>query len=73
MGLSEFHSPTRKKYMKPFKGINKKIHEITGKIFPGGDVKNPPEGKKSGCAYRQVGKTPGDKSGFGVQHLGDHK
>jgi hypothetical protein len=70
---SKFHSPNTGKYLKPFKGINKKIHEITGKIFPGGGVKNPEAGAKAGANFRQVGSMPGDKSGYPTQHLGDNK
>jgi len=62
-----------KKYLKPFGAINKKIHEVTGKIFPGGAVKNPGAGTKAGADFRQVGKCPDDKSGYKVQHLGDKK
>jgi hypothetical protein len=69
---SQFNSPTRK-FLKPFKGLNKKIHEVTGKIFPGGAVENPPAGSNRGANFRQVGKSPEDRSGFPVQHLGDKK
>jgi hypothetical protein len=72
MGLSQLHSPVRN-FLKPFKAINKKIHEITGKEFPGGAVPNPPEAAKPSPNYRQVGSMPGDKSGYPTQHLGDHK
>ena len=63
-----------KGFLKPFRAINKKIHEITGQIEPGGAVEKP-QGKPNEMAggFRQVGKTPEDKSGFPVEHLGDNK
>jgi len=73
MGLSMYNSPTREKFLKPFKGLNKKIHEITGKIFPGGAVENPPVGPNPSADFRQVGSVPEDKSGYPTQHLGDNK
>ena len=57
-------------FLKPVQAINKKIHEITGKpIFVG----NPPKSEEGGSPsanFRQVGRTPEDKSGFPTQHLG---
>lgn len=62
-----------KKMLRPLKPINTKIHEITGKNVFTGNVPNPPEGPKPNPPYRQVGKSPQDRSGYKVQHLGDKK
>lgn len=70
---SKFFSPYTKGFMKPFKAINKKIHEATGKIELGGGVKKGPAGDKGTANFRQVGSVPEDTSGFPVQHLGDNK
>jgi len=63
-----------KAFLKPFGAINKRIHEITGKIEPGGAVEQR-QGKPTEKAggFRQVGQVPDDKSGFPTQHLGDNK
>jgi hypothetical protein len=75
MGATQksWFNPYSEKFRKPFKDLGKKIHEATGKAFPGGAVKNPPEGDKGSADFRQVGKSPEDKSGFPVKHLGDEK
>ena len=70
---SQQNSPIRGKFLKPFKGLNQKIHEVTGKIFPGGAVKNTPAGTKESADFRQVGSVPDDRSGYPTQHLGDNK
>ena len=62
-----------KKMLKPFRPVNKRIHEATGKTEMGGAVPSPKEAPKPNPSYRQVGKQPGDTSGFKVQHLGDKK
>jgi len=62
-----------KRFLKPFKAINKKIHIATGKTEMGGAVPSPKAGPNPGASFRQVGKSPGDKSGYKVKHLGDKK
>lgn len=63
-----------KKFLKPLKKINTKIHEVLGgtPVFTK-TAKKPPEGKRGSADFRQVGKSPQDKSGFPVRHLGDNK
>lgn len=73
MALSKFFLPYMQKMLKPFRAINKQIHRATGKIFPGGGIPKKPAKAKEGANFRQIGKSPQDKSGFKVQHLGDNK
>lgn len=73
MALSKFFLSYMKKTLKPFRAINKKIHEATGKSFPGGGVPKGKVGSKGTANFRQVGRSPSDKSGFPVKHLGDKK
>lgn len=70
---SKFFSPYTKAFLKPFKAINKKIHEATGQIEPGGAVEKGEAGDKGTANFRQVGSVPQDTSNFPVQHLGDNK
>lgn len=70
---SNFFRPWMKGVLQPFKGVYTKIHEATGKIVPGGNVKNNPVEGSPSADFRQVGKSPEDKSGFPTQHLGDSK
>jgi len=72
MPINWFNKYTEK-FRKPFRAINKKIHVPTGTEFPGGDVQKGPAGEKPSPTFRQIGKTPEDKSGFPVKHLGDNK
>ena len=44
---SEFNSPIRKAFLKPFKPINKKIGEATGKVESGGAVAPKKASKKN--------------------------
>lgn len=65
MPINKFSEYT-KKFLKPFKAINKRIHEATGKVEMGGNVANPPAGSVESANFREVGKVPEDKSGFPV-------
>ena len=68
MPINWFNKDTSK-FRKPFTGINKKIHEATGKVFPG---RVPPKTNvpMPGVNPRQVGKNPEMGSDFKVQHKG---
>ena len=62
-----------KLFLKPFRAINTKIHEATGSPSFAGNPPKGKEGSKGTAAFRQVGRSPEDKSGFPTQHLGDNK
>ena len=70
---SNFFRPYMKGVLNAFNGVYTKIHEATGNIIPGGNVKNEPVTGSPSADFRQVGKSPEDKSGFPVQHVGDNK
>jgi hypothetical protein len=71
--VSRFFHNFRKAMLKPFGAINKRIHEATGKAEPGGAVPNPPAGDRGSATFRQTGRSPEDRSGFPVKHLGDKR
>ena len=73
MAISKFFLPYVKSMLKPFKAINTKIHEATGDLSFSGNPPKGEEGSKGTADFRQVGRTPEDKSGFEVKHLGDKK
>lgn len=64
---SKFVKSYTSAFLKPFKAINKKIHESTGQTEMGGAVNNLPAGEKPQAGeFRQVGQMPGGPSGFRV-------
>lgn len=60
-------------FLKPFRAVKRSIHVPSGKAESGGAVPNPPARAKEPAPYRQTGKSPEDRSGWKVKHLGDKK
>lgn len=70
MPINKFES-FNKKFM--VNSPDTKIHEATGKIKQWGEINKMVAGATPKAAFRQVGKSPYDKSGYKVKHLGDKK